>query len=122
MRLLAPLPIAVVPLNEDFTRLSILDPGNGSAPAGIIFEDEEYLGLDDGLDPPDDPTPDDNEPPPDNDDDDDAIDGDAVKDLADVLTVTARKLQARVLGRKFTRRKSVEERKRTSIAARHAAR
>ena len=39
---------------------------------------------------------------------------DTLAEIAEVLTVTSKKLQASVLGRKFSNRKSIEERKRTS--------
>ena len=38
----------------------------------------------------------------------------AIAEIAEVLTVTSKKLQASVLGRKFTNRRSIEERKKTS--------
>ena len=46
-----------------------------------------------------------------------SIDVDTLADLAQVLTVTSKKLQASVLGRKFTGRKSIEERKKTSTCS-----
>ena len=61
-----------------------------------------------------------------NDENDDGADGDEcdaddtalnsadIAELAQVLTVTSKKLQASVLGRKFSGRKSIEERKKTS--------
>ena len=43
--------------------------------------------------------------------------GTSLQDLAQVLSVTSKKLQATVLGRKFTGRKSIDERKRTSTCS-----
>ena len=50
---------------------------------------------------------------PDNEDDPPALE-DTLAEIAEVLTVTSKKLQASVLGRKFSGRKSIEERKKTS--------
>ncbi|CAK8991146.1 Integrase catalytic domain-containing protein [Durusdinium trenchii] len=47
---------------------------------------------------------------------DDDLDA-SLQDLAQVLSVTSKKLQATVLGRKFTGRKSIDERKRTSTCS-----
>ena len=46
--------------------------------------------------------------------DDAALNPDDIAELAQVLTVTSKKLQASVLGRKFSGRKSIEERKKSS--------
>ena len=50
---------------------------------------------------------------PDNEEDHPALE-DTLAEIAEVLTVTSKKLQASVLGRKFSGRKTIEERKKTS--------
>ena len=51
------------------------------------------------------------------DDDTPALDPEALAEMAHVLTVTSKKLQASVLGRKFTGRRSIEERKKNSTCS-----
>ena len=77
------------------------------AMADMAAEDEEFFEPEENPDasPPVDPDPD-------QEDDDDL--GASLSELASVLTVTSNKLKAATLGRKFTGRKSIQERKRTS--------
>ena len=77
------------------------------ATADMAAEDEEFFETEENpnASPPVDPDPD-------QEDDDDL--GASLSELASVLTVTSNKLKAATLGRKFTGRKSIQERKRTS--------
>eukprot|EP00438_Fugacium_kawagutii_P029741 Skav215795 [mRNA] locus=scaffold3885:36272:44804:+ [translate_table: standard] len=77
-------------------------------------DDAEYLDPaeeDDGtLGPIPEGDGDEEEPP----EDDEPLGAEELSQLAQVLTVTSRKLQASMLGRKFSNRKSIEERKKSS--------
>lgn len=77
------------------------------ATADMAAEDEEFFEPEESPDAS--PSVD---PDPDQEDDDDL--GASLSELASVLTVTSNKLKAATLGRKFTGRKSIQERKRTS--------
>ena len=78
--------------------------------------EEEF--LDDELDPAEEhiDEEDNEEDIPDDFEDNEADEGD-LTDLMDVLTVTAKRLQSTVLGRKFTGKRTLAERKRTSSCA-----
>jgi hypothetical protein len=104
----------------------------GKGPPRSVFQTEHEAGEDEKPDDAEDDEFEDPQEPNENDEElepipegDEAADGDgdepldvnALADLAQVLTVTSRKLQASVLGRKFTNRKSIEERKRTSTCS-----
>ena len=85
----------------------------------VAEENEELQTVDEGdEDEFQDPCDDDDEsaqhPSPDADDGQPSNLEDTIAEIAEVLTVTSKKLQASVLGRKFSNRRSIEERKKNS--------